>query len=175
MSRLISRRAMLAGITILAAGCARTTEPEPTPTLETPSIGPDQGTPTTSQTEDDTDPHDHDGPAVGEPSADDEDAVAEHARATMEAFWDTSQPQDQWYANLAATMTEAGGAPFEHTLVGNVVPAEVTGDIEVTWDDPTLAFTATAVVPSSVGPYTLRVVAEGDGWLTESIGFPEEE
>lgn len=173
-----SRRLLLTLPLVGLASCTRESDPDPTPTLETPSIdGDSDPTEDPEQTDPGAEEPDADGPAEppGQaPHPEDEQAVADHARTTMEAFWDTSQPQQEWYANLAATMTTAGGAPFEHTLVENVIPAQVTGDIEVTWDDPASAVSATAAVPSSVGLYTLRLVAEAGGWLTDSIAFPEE-
>ena len=174
MKPLLARRALLAAPLVALVGCSREAEPEPTPTLETPSTGPRQEPPTATATGEEEDP-DQDGPAepsAEAPSAADEDAVADQARATMTAFWDTSKPQDQWYEALAATMTPAGGEPFEYTLVENVEPATIEGDITVAWDDPESATTATATVPSSAGEFTLLIIRDGDRWLTDSIGFP---
>ncbi|MFQ6486021.1 hypothetical protein [Brachybacterium epidermidis] len=173
----LARRVLLATPLLALAGCSGDADPEPTPTLETPSTGPTQETPTPTPTDEEEEDPEQDGPAepsAEAPSAADEDAVAEQAAATMTAFWDTSKPQDQWYEDLAATMTPAGGEPFEYTLVENVEAATIEGDITVAWDDPEAATLATATVPSSTGEFTLLVVRDGEGWLTDSIGFPKE-
>ena len=98
--------------------------------------------------------------------------ASEHATTTLEAFWDVSKSQDEWYTDLSELMTPAGGAPFEHTLIENILPSTVTGDPEVNFLDE--GNTAEVTVPSAQGTWTLILYREGDGWLTESIRFPEE-
>ena len=168
----LARRVLLATPLLALAGCSGDADPEPTPTLETPSTGPTQEPSSATPYEDDPEQDGPAEPSAKAPSNTDETAVADQARATMTAFWDTSKPQDQWYEALAATMTPAGGEPFEYTLVENVEPATIEGDITVAWDDPESATTATATVPSSAGEFTLLIIRDGDRWLTDSIGFP---
>lgn len=163
---MITRRYLL-GLALVStvftvASCSPEPAPEPAP-LPTPS-----GNSTTGE-EDPSDIDDF------QPTPTDEAASAEatdHAVATLEAFWDVTKSQDQWYTDLAELMTPVGGAPFEHTRIENVLPSTVTDDPEVTFLDA--GNTAEVTVPSEQGAWTLILYRDGDGWLTESIGFPKE-
>lgn len=155
---------LLASTVLAVASCSPEPTPGPAP-LPTPT-----GDATESSEEEvsDTDQF--------QPAPTDEAARAEasaHAVATLEAFWDDSKSQDEWYAELATLMTPAGGAPFEHTDVANILPSRVTGDPKVTFLDE--GNTAEVTVPSDRGSWTLTLYRNGDGWLTESIGFPKED
>ena len=163
---MITRRYLLglalASSVLAVASCSPEPAPEPAP-LPTPS-----GNSTTGE----EDPSD-----IGEfqPTPTDEAASAEaadHAVATLEAFWDVTKGQDQWYTDFAELMTPVGGAPFEHTRIENVLPSTVTDEPEVTFLDE--GNTAEVTVPSEQGAWTLTLYRDGDGWLTESIGFPKE-
>lgn len=154
---------VLASTVVAVASCAPEPAPEPAP-LPTPH---GSGTETAEEEPGDTDDF--------QPVPTDEAAIvaaSEHAIATLEAFWDVNQSQDQWYTDFAELMTPAGGEPFEYTRIENVLPSTIT-------DDPTVAFldegnTAEVIVPSEQGDWTLILYREGDGWLTESIHFPQE-
>lgn len=158
--------ALLATLTV-STSCTRQPAPEPT-ALPTPSGGDPSGTSAPAENEDD-DPSFSPTPTDAESSS----AASDHAIATLEALWATTKSQDQWYQDLAALMTPEGGAPFEYTLVENVAPGEVTGDPAVTFLDE--GNTAQVTVPSTQGNWTLTLYRDGQGWLTESIGFPSEE
>lgn len=166
---MITRRNLLglalASTVLAAASCGPEPTPEPAP-LPTPS-----GNTTDAET-DDEDAIDHEdfAPAPTDEAASTE--ASEHATTTLEAFWDVSKSQDEWYTDLSALMTSAGSAPFEHTRIENILPSTVTGDPEVAFLDE--GNTAEVTVPSEQGPWTLILYREGDGWLTESIRFPEE-
>ena len=166
---MITRRNLLGlalvSTVLAAASCGPEPTPEPAP-LPTPS-----GNTTDAET-DDEDAIDHEdfAPAPTDEAASTE--ASEHATTTLEAFWDVSKSQDEWYTDLSELMTPAGGAPFEHTLIENILPSAVTGDPEVNFFDE--GNTAEVTVPSEHGTWTLTLYREGDGWLTESIRFPEE-
>lgn len=166
---MIARRHLLAAALLAAvatsSSCNREPEPEPTE-LPTPSAAP----PDATATEDEDDE-----PSFSPTPTDDASrtAAGEHAVATLEALWATSKSQDEWYKDLSALMTPGGGAPFEYTLVENVIPAKATGSPKVEFLDE--GNTARVTVSSTEGDWTLTLYRDGDGWLTESIEFPNEE
>lgn len=164
---MITRRHLLAAalLATAATGSSCTSEPEPEPTaLPTPSAAPTDD-PTTEDDE----------PSFSPTPTDDASTTSarKHAIATLEALWATNKSQDQWYEDLSALMTPEGGAPFEYTLVENVSPAKATGSPEVAFLDE--GNTAQVTVSSTEGDWTLTLYRDGDGWLTESITFPNEE
>ena len=164
---ILSRRTLtLALPLVLLASCTKEPDPEPTPTLETP-----ENTNPLPPSDGGEDADGVEATAPADPSSEDTTAVIRSAEATMEAFWDTSKPQEEWYKALSATMTPAGGEPFEYTLVENVAPGKLTGDASVTWRTPDAAV---VTLPTNLGEFTLLVIRTGDGWLTESITFPKE-
>lgn len=169
---MITRRHLVtaAFLAVVAAStsCSREPAPEPTP-LPTPSGGSASGSPTATGAEDEDEPSFSPTPTDAASST----SAAAHAIATLEALWATTKSQDQWYEDLSTLMTPAGGAPFEYTLVENVVPAKVTGAPAVTFLDE--GNTAEVTVPATDGEWTLTLYRDGEGWLTESIQFPEEE
>lgn len=151
--------------TAITASCTKEPEPEPS-TLATPSGGDDTSTTEADSAEED--------PSFA-PAPTDEASRAsagDHAVATLEAFWDTSTTQTQWYENLSALMTPTGGEPFQHTLIENVVPSAATGEPAVEFLDE--GNTAEVTVQSEQGGWVLTLYRDGDGWLTESIRFPKE-
>ena len=167
----LPRRALLPLPLLALTACTQDPEPEqPTTTLETPENT--NPAPTTSPDEDDQEAEGIEETAAEEPSPGDSTAVADSATATMTAFWDTEKPQQKWYDALAATMTPTGAEPHEYTLVENVQPATLSGDVTVTWRTPD---SAVATIPTNLGAYTLVVVRTAEGWRTESIGFPKED
>lgn len=169
---MITRRHLVTAALLATVGastsCTRKPAPDPT-TLPTPSGGDTSGTSATNEAQDEDDPAFSPTPT----DAASRSAASDHATATLEALWATTKSQDQWYQDLAALMTPAGGAPFEYTHVENVVPGRVTGDPTVTFLDE--GNTAQVTVPSTEGDWTLTLYRGGEGWLTESIGFPSEE
>lgn len=148
---------------LAVASCSPEPTPQPDP-LPTPSGS------ATETTEVDAGDIDNFQPAPVDEAA--SVKASDHAIATLEAFWDTTKGQEEWYTDLAELMTPVGGAPFEHTLVENIQPSTVTGDPEVSFLDE--GNTAEVTVPSEHGTWTLILYRDGDGWLTESIRFPKE-
>ena len=164
---MIARRYLLglalASTVLAVASCSPEPAPEPAP-LPTPTGN------ATETSEEDFSDLDEFQPAPTDAAAITE--ASDHAVATLEAFWGVSKSQDQWYTDLAELMTPAGGAPFEHTRIENVLPSTVTDDPEVTFLDE--GNTAEVTVPSEQGVWTLVLYRDGGGWLTESIRFPKE-
>lgn len=166
---MITRRDLIAAalLATVATSTSCTSEPEPEPTeLPTPSA--DDLSETATEDEED-EPSFSPTPTDAVSST----AAGEHAIATLEALWATSKSQDDWYQDLADLMTPEGGAPFEYTLVENVTPAKATGSPEVAFLDE--GNTAQVTVPSTDGDWTLTLYRDGEGWLTESITFPDQE
>ena len=166
---MITRRHLLAAalLATVATSTSCTSEPEPDPTeqLPTPSAAPTDAAAAEDEEE----------PSFSPTPTDDASTTSarKHAIATLEALWATNKSQDQWYKDLSALMTPEGGAPFEYTLVENVTPAKATGSPEVAFLDE--GNTAQVTVSSTEGDWTLTLYRDGDGWLTESITFPNEE
>lgn len=165
----IHRRTLLAlsPLALLATACTEDPDPAPTPSLQPPEAN----TPTGEELDAEDDAEGVEQTADAAPSTDDTIAVKDHARTTLEAFWDTDQPQEQWHQGLAQTMTPAGSAPFAYTLVENIQPGTITEEITLEWRTPT---SVAAAVPTDQGTFTLILLREDQSWLTDSITFPKE-
>lgn len=175
---------MLTGAALVTlTACAHTeTQPEATnaanPTSKKPA--PESTTPAKTAPGDTTtfgsDPAELRGPSdlgPDDPGPGDEESAAEHAKATMQAFFATGKNTKQWWSDLKPYLTPSAQELWQWTEPRRIRRAEIQ-DVDV----PVLSATdAEVTVGTTAGDYTL-VLFRTDAkkpWLTSAIETPQGE